>query len=286
MESQTQDEIQEQSLLAEIERLRQENEQLRQMNQDLSISLFTTAEHGDLIEAELHETNLRLKEEVKERMRAESTLHALVEMILREKDDLETIVQTIMEHGDVVDRQWENKLTEVTELANCDSLTHIANRRRFDEYLDQQWQQMSRSHLPLSAILCDVDHFKDYNDTYGHLQGDHCLQQIAQILSQQINRPADLLARYGGEEFAVVLPQTSLRGALQVAEKLRVAVRECQIPHCQSEIDSVITISVGAACVVPTLCGTPALLMDQADRALYLAKQHGKNQVMSLSVTP
>lgn len=282
MEPKTQTEIREQQFLAELEQLRQENQRLRQINQDLRISLLTTAEHGDTIEAELHETNLKLKAEVVERIRAESTLQALVEMILQQKDDLETIVQTIMEHGDVLDMQWENKLLEVSHLANCDSLTHIANRRRFDEYLDQQWQQMARSRLPLSMILCDVDHFKRYNDTYGHLQGDRCLQKITHALSRQLNRTTDLLARYGGEEFAVVLPQTALAGALQVAEKLRTTIRHLQIPHIQSETDSVITISLGVACVVPMLHTPSAVLIEQADRALYLAKQHGKDQVMVL----
>jgi diguanylate cyclase (GGDEF)-like protein len=273
----------EQQILAELERLRQENEQLRQTNQDLSISLTTTTEHGDLVEAELHETNLKLKAEVAERMRAESTLHALVEMILQQKDDLETIVKTIMEHGDVLDVQWEHKLDEVTQLANCDSLTLIANRRRFNEYLEQQWQQMSRLQLPLSVILCDIDCFKRYNDTYGHLEGDRCLQKITQALSQQLNGSMDLLARYGGEEFVVVLPQTSLVGASRVAERLRATIRQLQIPHSQSDADSVITISLGVACVLPTEHAGSAVLLEQADRALYLAKQQGKNRAMVFS---
>jgi diguanylate cyclase (GGDEF)-like protein len=226
---------------------------------------------------------LKLKDEVVERLRVESTLHALIEMIMQQKDDLETIVQTIMEHGDVVDMQWGNRFVEATELANCDSLTQIANRRRFDEYLQEQWQQMGRSTQPLAVILGDIDHFKGYNDAYGHLQGDQCLQQIAQVLSQQLKRSTDLLARYGGEEFALVLPHTSLTGAQQIAERLRTAVRELQISHCQPETDSVITMSFGIACVVPSLEVTALTLVDQADQALYLAKQRGKDQVMSLS---
>lgn len=267
-------------LLAELERLQQENQQLRQANQDLHIALSTTSEHGDVIEAELFETNLKLKVEVVERMRVEATLQALVELITEEKTDLEQIVRTIMEHGDVLDVQWQRKLHEATQLAACDGLTQIANRRRFDEYLEQQWHHMARSHLPLSLILCDIDHFKSYNDTYGHLAGDNCLRRVAQSLDQALGRSADLLARFGGEEFVAVLPQTSLEGALLVAERLRSTVQHLQIPHVRSTTSTVLTVSLGVACITPSYNSSAIQLVEAADRSLYLAKQQGKNRVM------
>lgn len=270
-------------LLAELERLRQENEQLRQANQDLHIALSTTSEHGDVIEAELYETNLKLKVEVVERLRVEATLQALIQMITEQKTDLELIVQTIMEHGDVLDVQWRHKLHEVNQLAAFDSLTQVANRRRFDEYLAQQWQQMARSCLPLSLILCDIDHFKSYNDTYGHLAGDKCLRQVAQSLNQALGRSDDLLARFGGEEFVAVLPHTSLDGALLVAERLRLTVQQLQIPHIRSTADTVLTVSLGVACVMPSYDEPSMRLLEAADRSLYLAKQQGKNRVMHYS---
>ena len=267
-----------QQLVAELERLRQENDRLRQENQDLHIALATTAEHGDLIEAELCQTNLKLKTEVVERLRAEVTLQTLMELIMQQKEDLEVIVQTIMEHGDVLDMQWQHKLTAANHLADHDSLTQIFNRRRFDEYLDQQWHQMARSCLPLSVILCDIDHFKEYNDAYGHMEGDNCLKQVVQALNQTLGRSTDLLARFGGEEFAAVLPQTPLEGSLIVAEQLRSSVQQLQIPHPRSATHSVVTISLGVTCIIPPAVA-PMQLVEEADRLLYLAKQQGRNRV-------
>jgi diguanylate cyclase (GGDEF)-like protein len=241
---------------------------------------FTNAQHGDVIELELHQTNQKLKVEVVERQRAQATLQALIELITQQKEDLEVIVQTIMEHGDVLDNQWHQKLHEATLLATCDGLTQIANRRRFDEYLEQQWKQMARERSPLAVLLCDIDHFKQYNDTYGHLVGDDCLKQVAQTLCRTLKRPADLVARFGGEEFAVILPQTGLGGALNVAEEMQSAIRQLQLEHTQSPVHPYLTLSIGMACMVPTSYDTSKALLDRADSALYLAKQQGRNQIV------
>lgn len=270
---------QEVQLLTENERLRHENEALKRENQDLQIALSTTAQHGDVIELELHEANQKLKAEVVERQRAQATLQALIELISQQKQDLEVIVQTIMEHGDVLDTQWHQKLHEAILLATYDSLTQIANRRRFDDYLEQQWKQMARERSPLAILLCDIDHFKEYNDTYGHLAGDDCLKQVAQTLSRSLKRPSDLVARYGGEEFAVILPQTNLEGALKVAELMQMAIQQLQVPHTQSPVTSHITLSIGVASTTPLPQNPATTLLDMADNALYLAKQRGRNQI-------
>jgi diguanylate cyclase (GGDEF)-like protein len=168
---------------------------------------------------------------------------------------------------------------ELERLATLDSLTQIANRRRFDQYLEQEWQRLSREQQPLSLILCDIDYFKRYNDHYGHPMGDDCLQQVAQIMADVIKRPADLLARYGGEEFAVILPQTSRWGAVQVAEALRSAIQRQQLQHRDSPISDYVSLSVGVASFFPTVDGVPKDLILAADQALYEAKQQGRDRV-------
>ena len=166
---------------------------------------------------------------------------------------------------------------QLSQLALLDSLTKVFNRRYFDEQLNLEWRRLKRIAAPLSLIMCDVDCFKLYNDTYGHQQGDKCLQQIAQAISSVIKRPADIVARYGGEEFAVILPHTPQAGAIKVAEDIRVAVKNLNIPHPNSLVDSVVTISVGVASTVPNFEDTSSLLMEAADLALYKAKERGRD---------
>lgn len=273
----------ERQLLTEVSQLREEIERLRKANQDLYIALSTTAEHGDIIEAQLQEVNEQLKVEVEERKRAEATLKALLEAISKRKDDLEIVIQTIMEHGDVMDTQWSQKLTEMNKIATLDALTQIANRRRFDEHLEQQWGQMVRERSPLALILCDIDHFKQFNDAYGHLAGDDCLQQVATVLHRCVNRPNDLVARFGGEEFAAVLPQTSLEGAIRVAERMQAEVTQLHIPHVDSSVSAAVTLSIGIGCLIPTPQTAASELIRLSDRHLYLAKQLGRNRIFPTS---
>ncbi len=268
------------TLMVEIEKLRQEISRLNQDIHDLQISLSTTTEHGDLIEAQLYKTNLKLQEEVGVRQRAEATLNALFEILSKERDDLEIIVQTIVEHGDVVDNQWYQKLREATRLANFDSLTQIANRLKFDGHLTKQWKQMMREHSSLSILLCDIDYFKQYNDTYGHVMGDDCLKKVAWALNETLSRPTDLCARYGGEEFAAVLPQTGEAGAVRAAERMQAAIAHLKIPHASSSINPYITVSIGMASMVPQPQRSPAGLVDEADQFLYRAKQQGRNRIV------
>ncbi|MFB2937658.1 diguanylate cyclase domain-containing protein [Aerosakkonemataceae cyanobacterium BLCC-F154] len=169
---------------------------------------------------------------------------------------------------------------ELERLATIDSLTGVANRRLFDEYLGLEWLQMFREKSPLSLILCDVDFFKLYNDTYGHLVGDFCLQQVATTINTCVNRPADLVARYGGEEFAVILPNTDANGALKVAELIRQKVQSLKIVHATSTVSEFVTLSLGVTTVVPNTEINPDILIAITDKALYCAKQQGRNQII------
>lgn len=168
------------------------------------------------------------------------------------------------------------------QLANLDGLTQVANRRRFDDYLNQVWRQQQRDQQPLSLILCDVDYFKRYNDCWGHLRGDDCLKQMVNLLTQTINRPSDLVARYGGEEFALVLPNTSQAGANHLAAQVQQAIAAAAIPHPDSPLGSYLTISLGVASMVPSPDYEPTRLITHADAALYLAKEQGRNRCVSL----
>ena len=172
--------------------------------------------------------------------------------------------------------QEANKRLEL--LASVDGLTQIANRRIFDEYLALEWELHRREQKPLSVILMDIDYFKNYNDYYGHQQGDDCLIQVAQTLTQVTKRATDLLARYGGEEFAAILPFTNAQEALLLAESMRRAIAELGIPHPQSEISDKITLSFGIASLVPGANNSPTDLIQAADHALYSAKNRGRDR--------
>lgn len=158
-----------------------------------------------------------------------------------------------------------------------DGLTGIANRRHFDERLATELRRACRNRLPVALLMVDVDSFKLFNDAFGHPEGDDCLRLIAATLSRLVRHPANLVARYGGEEFAILLPGTGLPGASEVAEALRAAVTALRMPHRTRA--GVVTISVGAAVMLPDLAGDPVALVQAADRALYRAKADGRNCV-------
>ena len=168
-------------------------------------------------------------------------------------------------------------------LAERDGLTGVANRHRGDTYLEEVWARLRREEHALSIIMLDVDHFKAFNDNYGHQAGDSCLIAVAQALETQMRRPADMAVRFGGEEFMLILPDTDQEGALYVANKVCGAIQALQIPHAHSTAADVVTVSVGAATVVPaTTAGAEQLIRD-ADTALYRAKRMGRNQVQQAS---
>lgn len=188
-------------------------------------------------------------------------------------------------------RQSQRELAEANlqlqKLAALDSLTGIANRRRFDEILQLEWQRGQRDRQPLSLLLCDVDFFKRYNDSFGHQAGDLCLKKVAAVLTERLKRPADLAARYGGEEFAIVLPDTELAGAMVVGEACRRHLEALAIenPNADTEF-SCVTMSVGVATVVPSPESSLEQLIAQADRALYAAKHAGRNRVINAASLP
>jgi diguanylate cyclase (GGDEF)-like protein len=170
-------------------------------------------------------------------------------------------------------------------LALHDGLTGLANRRRFDVALKVEFARAMRSAQPLSLILIDIDYFKKYNDTYGHQNGDVCLRAVSDALAKVSKRPGDLVARYGGEEIAVLLPSTDDGGAVVVAEEMRLVVRNLGLPHSASE-KAVVTISAGVASMVPDKNGTTAEhLVRAADRALYVAKEKGRDRVCTNNAT-
>jgi diguanylate cyclase (GGDEF)-like protein len=163
-------------------------------------------------------------------------------------------------------------------LSLLDGLTGIPNRRRFDEVLAHEWKQAMRSKQPLSMVMIDIDHFKAFNDHYGHLTGDDCLRKVALAMSSILKRPTDFLARYGGEEFAAILPMTASDGADAIAGAMRTGVVNLAIPHDHSSAASLVTISMGVATLVPRRGMTAAMLISAADQALYEAKAGGRNR--------
>ena len=165
------------------------------------------------------------------------------------------------------------------KLVNLDGLTKVANRRWFESYLENEWARALRQQSPLTLILCDIDYFKDFNDTYGHLAGDACLIEISGALKGILKRPSDMLARYGGEEFALILPETTLSEGKIVAEALLAAIRALKIPHTSAPSGAIVSASFGVACLTPQSAFGAERLIEQSDQNLYLAKNRGRNQV-------
>lgn len=175
--------------------------------------------------------------------------------------------------------ELKHKTDLLKSMATLDGLTGIANRRRLDEFLEQEWRRAIRGRSKyLSLIILDIDYFKDYNDYYGHQEGDHCLQQIAAMFQKILERATDLVARYGGEEFCFVMPETSLEGCIYLAKKIQQGINELAIPHAKSKILSIVSVSMGLATIIPSINNSYNDLLMLADQRLYSAKQHGRNR--------
>ena len=214
-----------------------------------------------------------------------------VEKLKEEKDDLKIMFENITQHSDIVQSQLHNEICdrqkaqaalsqanrELEKLSVLDGLTQVANRRRFDDYLVQEWQKLHQQ-APISLILCDIDYFKLYNDTYGHPIGDYCLQQVALAIECVIESTPGLVARYGGEEFGVILPKVDSVKALQIAEKIALTIEQLHIIHQNSLVSKYVTLSLGVYGLVPNSELSPELLVALADKALYTAKAQGRNR--------
>lgn len=192
----------------------------------------------------------------------------------------------VAQFKDITERKQAEQALEVAnraleKMAFIDGLTQIANRRCFDETLTREWKRLYRAGQPLSMLLGDIDHFKKYNDHYGHQAGDDCLRAVARALKDATLRPADLVARYGGEEFALLLPETDLEGALLVGRRVLSAISALAIPHEKSTVGKTVSISLGAATLYPAIQCQPQELIALADEALYQAKENGRNQIIA-----
>lgn len=174
--------------------------------------------------------------------------------------------------------ELEESNRELQKLSSLDGLTGIANRRKFDDFLKTECLRSARDNTVLSLLLIDIDFFKPYNDNYGHLAGDGCLRQVATALSEVVHRPADLVARYGGEEFGVILPNTDITGASQLAESICEKIRSLEITHDFSAVANHVTLSIGVASMIACEASSPKELINLADSALYNAKDTGRNK--------
>jgi diguanylate cyclase (GGDEF)-like protein len=199
--------------------------------------------------------------------------------LLKEFKNLLDQTKRVVKMSDRIGGKLSGRCRSLDEVSKIDFLTNLYNRRFFNELLIREWKSCARNKCFLSVLMLDIDKFKDYNDTYGHLQGDKCLKLISKCLKKHINRPRDIVARYGGEEFVVLMPETDLEGAKYIAEKIRSAIEKLQILHEGFQSYGVVTISIGVAATIPEEKLSPENLMNIADEALYRAKENGRNRV-------
>ncbi|EDP57665.1 diguanylate cyclase, partial [Vibrio sp. AND4] len=178
----------------------------------------------------------------------------------------------------LAEQKLEQANLELEKLSFSDGLTQVANRRRFDEQLHTLWYHHIRENLPLSIMLCDIDFFKDYNDCYGHQQGDEALIKVAAVFQRVVSRSSDCVARYGGEEFAFILPNTTTEGALKVAQRVHQQIHELGVEHRGSNTSDRLTVSIGLVSHVPCHGDAPEMGVAMADTALYQAKADGRDR--------
>ncbi len=215
-------------------------------------------------------------------MVASTALFTLSANYMMERDERRRYLLTLRERGLIQNLTRTHE--RLTELSRIDGLTGLHNRRHFQEYLDQIWRRAMYDQSSVCVLMVDADHFKKFNDRYGHPAGDECLKAIAQVLKVHVRQPGDLIARYGGEEFIAVLPSTDLVLAVSVAERVRQAVEALQIRHESSNTALVLTVSVGVACVQADFERSVSALTAAADASLYQAKREGRNRVCAQRV--
>jgi len=262
--------------LAKVQHLEQEIQVLRSQNIILKENLDAKITQGE----QLTQANHRLQTEIIDRQQTETALRLLLDRLSSEMNDLEIILDTTTSHSDTIEALLYDRALSLAREVTIDGLTQIANRRAFDLRLEQEWQRLTREHLPLSLLLCDVDFFKRYNDRYGHPAGDECLRKVAKTIESCIRRPADLAARYGGEEFAVILPNTLKEGATFIAEEICRAIAKLCIPHEASFVKDRVSISIGISTALPERNVHPRSIIESADKGLYLAKNQGRDRAV------
>lgn len=201
------------------------------------------------------------------------------EVILAAKMRAMERIATMREQLIEISSELEEANAELQKLADVDGLTGIANRRSLDAYLEHETARCIRENQPISVIMIDLDHFKAYNDLYGHLAGDNCLKKIAEILKHKVRRPSDIAGRFGGEEFCIILPNTDKEGAKHVAEFVRLTVEALAIPHVGNGEKGVVSLSLGVVTHHPGPSFAISTLLNDADKALYHAKRCGRNRV-------
>ena len=175
--------------------------------------------------------------------------------------------------------QQNKELKYLLSVANTDKLTNLANRYSYEEFFEREWKYAVRNSTSLSVIMIDIDYFKIFNDTYGHLQGDNCLYEVAQAIMKVLKRPKDIAVRYGGEEFLIILPDTNLEGAIIIAEAIRQEIKDLEIDNLNSEISNLLTVSLGISSIIPQKTIKPKNFIAGADQALYLAKHRGRDRL-------
>jgi len=198
-----------------------------------------------------------------------------VEMLVRVRSALKLKLE--MDQRKARERELEALMRKLQELSSQDGLTHVANRRCFEDILLVEWLRSRREAIPIALLMIDIDFFKAFNDTYGHLEGDVCLIAIATAIRNALKRSSDLVARYGGEEFGIILPNTELAGAVIIAELIRAKVADLHIEHEASSVSEHVTVSIGVASLIPDRTAEPRSLIAAADAALYQAKRDGRN---------
>ncbi len=237
-------------------------------------------------------------EEVVARIEHQLTIQRLQKKLKEQNTDLQIANIKLQEmnaqlEAEIQERQraqaaLQKANQELERLASLDGLTKVANRRQFDRFFSTVWQQASQDGTALTSILCDVDYFKGFNDTYGHQAGDDCLQQIAQAIQDAVKRSgcssSYLVARYGGEEFVVVVSQADIEVGWQVATAIQTGVADLAIPHQASTVSTIVSLSIGVASIIPAPQLVPEALIQASDQALYRAKQAGRNRIMSQSL--
>ena len=206
-----------------------------------------------------------------------STTEELYRKLLDEYKKLLKQVRSVVKMSDMMQGKLNSMASELEKLSNIDELTNLYNRRFFNDEYQKEWNNALRSQSSLGMLIIDIDYFKKYNDTYGHLQGDRCLQEIANTIKRVVKRPRDFVARFGGEEFVVLLPDTDSNGCVWIAEKVLASIRALNISNSLEISSDKVSVSIGLGVVIPNVDMELETLLQIADKALYCAKKDGRD---------